>query len=36
VRPSKYALEANQGWFRKRGIKAGSKVEGLEQAGPAR
>src|SRR6476661_2763576 len=36
VRPAKYALEANQGWFRKRGIKAGSKVEGLEQAGPAR
>lgn len=36
VRPAKYALEANQGWFRKRGIKPGDKVEGLEKAGPAK
>lgn len=35
-RPAKYALEANQGWFSKRGIKPGTKVEGLEKAGPAR
>jgi uncharacterized protein len=34
--PAKYALEMNQGWFRKRGIKPGDKVEGLEKAGPAR
>jgi uncharacterized membrane protein (UPF0127 family) len=36
IRPAKYALEMNQGWFRKRGIKPGDKVEGLEKAGPAR
>ena len=36
ARPAKYALEVNQGWFRKRGIKPGDKVEGLEKAGPAR
>ena len=34
--PAKYALEVNQGWFRKRGIKAGVKVEGIERAPPAR
>jgi uncharacterized protein len=34
--PVKYALEMNQGWFAKRGIKAGHKVEGLDKAGPAR
>ncbi len=36
LRPAKYALEANQGWFRKRGIKPGDKVEGVEKAGPAK
>jgi uncharacterized membrane protein (UPF0127 family) len=36
ARPAKYALEMNQGWFRKRGIQAGAKVEGLAQAPPAR
>jgi uncharacterized protein len=36
IRPAKYALEMNQGWFRKRGIKAGDKVQGLEKAPPAR
>ncbi|MGZ8210133.1 MAG: DUF192 domain-containing protein, partial [Burkholderiales bacterium] len=35
-RPAKYALEMNQSWFRKRGIKPGDKVQGLEKAGPAR
>jgi uncharacterized membrane protein (UPF0127 family) len=34
--PAKYALEANRGWFAKRGIKAGARVEGIEQAPPAR
>ena len=33
ARPAKYALEMNQGWFRKRGIKAGDKVDGLDKAG---
>lgn len=36
AKPAKYALEANQGWFRKRGIKPGDKVEGIEKSGPAR
>lgn len=26
---ARYALEMNQGWFRTRGIKAGTKIEGL-------
>ena len=36
TRPAKYALEVNRGWFRKRGIKPGEKVEGIEKAGEAR
>jgi len=36
ARPAKYALEMNQGWFRKRGIKVGDRVEGLEKAGGAK
>jgi len=36
ARPAKYALEMNQGWFKKRGIGPGAKVEGLERAPPAR
>lgn len=35
-RPAKYALEANRGWFSKRGIQAGARVEGLDRAPPAR
>lgn len=30
--PSKFALEMPIGWFSKRGIKPGAKVEGLSQA----
>ena len=36
ARPAKYALEMNQGWFRKRGLKAGDRLEGLEKAPPAK
>ena len=36
ARPARYALEMNQGWFRKRGIKPGDKVEGLAKAPPSR
>ncbi|MBI4194411.1 MAG: DUF192 domain-containing protein [Betaproteobacteria bacterium] len=36
ARPARYALEANRGWFMKRGIKPGDRVEGLAQAPPAR
>ena len=32
AKPAKYALEVNQGWFAKRGIKAGAKIEGLKDA----
>lgn len=32
---AKYAIETNFGWFRARGIKAGSRVMGLERAPPA-
>lgn len=28
-KPARYALEMNQGWFKKKNIKAGSKVSGL-------
>lgn len=34
--PVRYALEMNLGWFRKRGIMPGAKVEGLERAPPPR
>ena len=36
ARPAKYALEVNRGWFRKRGIGPGMRVEGIERAPPAR
>ena len=36
AKPAKYALEMNLGWFAKRGIKAGTKIAGLDKAGPAR
>jgi uncharacterized membrane protein (UPF0127 family) len=36
AKPAKYALEMNQGWFAKRGIKPGARVEGLERAPPAK
>ncbi len=28
--PAKYAVEMNQGWFERKSIKVGDKVEGLE------
>ncbi len=31
-----YALEMNRGWFGKRGIRAGDRVEGLDQLPPAK
>ena len=36
AKPARYALEMNQGWFSKRGIKPGARVEGLERSPPAR
>ena len=35
AKPAKYALEMNQGWFAKRGIKAGATLDGLKNAPPA-
>jgi uncharacterized membrane protein (UPF0127 family) len=36
AKPAKYALEMNLGWFAKRGIKPGAKIEGVEKAGVAK
>ncbi|MFN7087403.1 MAG: DUF192 domain-containing protein [Burkholderiales bacterium] len=36
AQPAKYALETNLGWFRKRGIRPGARVEGLAQAPAAK
>jgi uncharacterized membrane protein (UPF0127 family) len=30
LRPVRYVLEMNQGWFKKRGISAGMLIKGLE------
>jgi hypothetical protein len=35
AKPAKYALEMNKGWFAKRGIKPGAKLDGIERAPPA-
>jgi len=31
LRPVRYALEMNQGWFKKRGISPGTLIQGLER-----
>jgi hypothetical protein len=31
LRPARYALEMNQGWFKKRGIGPGSRLDGFPQ-----
>lgn len=31
ARPGRYALETNLGWFRKRGITPGMRIEGLDR-----
>lgn len=36
AKPAKYALEVNLGWFKRHGAKPGAKVEGVENAPPAR
>lgn len=33
-KPVRFALEMNAGWFRKRGIPAGSNIAGLDKAPP--
>ena len=34
TKPVRYVLEMNQGWFAKKGIKAGSKLGGTPFTGP--
>jgi uncharacterized membrane protein (UPF0127 family) len=34
--PARYALEMNQGWFAKRGVKPGAAISGIEKAPPPR
>jgi uncharacterized membrane protein (UPF0127 family) len=36
AKPAKFALEVNRGWFAKRSIKPGVRIEGLERAPPAK
>jgi hypothetical protein len=31
LRPVRYALEMNQGWFKQRGIAPGTRIQGLER-----
>ncbi len=35
IRPAKFALEMNLGWFAKHGIKTGVTIDGLKDAPPA-
>lgn len=36
VRPARYALEMNRGWFAGKGIKPGVRIAGIEKAPPPR
>ncbi len=36
ARPARYALEMNRGWFAERGIKAGTRLRGIEKVSPRR
>jgi uncharacterized membrane protein (UPF0127 family) len=36
VRPARYALEMNRGWFAERGIKTGARLRGIERLAPRR
>jgi uncharacterized membrane protein (UPF0127 family) len=36
LRPAKYALELNRGWFASHGVQPGMQIEGLERAPPPR
>jgi uncharacterized membrane protein (UPF0127 family) len=31
AKPARYALEMNQGWFREKGIKAGTRITGISR-----
>ena len=34
ARPARYALEMTQGWFRERGLKPGTRIEGIPGLAP--
>ena len=36
VKPVRFALEMNAGWFKRRGLAAGGRIYGLEKAPPGR
>jgi len=36
LKPARYALEMNLGWFKSRGLGAGFSIGGIEKAPPAR
>lgn len=36
VKPARFALEMNQGWFAQKGIKPGTRISGLDKAPPPR
>ena len=36
VKPVRFALEMNAGWFKSRGLAAGGRIYGLEKAPPGR
>lgn len=36
VKPVRFALEMNAGWFRSRGLAPGAKINGLDKAPPGR
>ena len=36
AKPARFALEMNQGWFAKKGIKAGASIGGIDKAPPPR
>ena len=36
VKPVRFALEMNAGWFRSRGLTAGTRINGVDKAPPGR
>jgi hypothetical protein len=36
AKPARFALEMNQGWFAKKGVKAGARIGGVDKAPPPR
>ncbi len=36
VKPVRFALEMNAGWFRSRGLAVGAKISGIDKAPPGR